>query len=226
MTVDRKAKTSPSAYKVYRYILDKLTSRILFPGMQIVEADLEKEIGISRTPIRAAIQRLHYEGLVDIIPYKGAFIAQPTYEEITNAYQCKNLLEAEAVRLACFYITDEELNRLDELLQQEKMLHNQQKVHDFYRMNQEFHMIIAKASRNPFLVKYINELINKCNVYLIFYDNLVSPAHVSPTYKEHARILEAMKKRDSNAAVTAIKRHNLITLNELDIPNHTSKKDS
>jgi len=202
--------------RIYELIKMKIIKRELFPGCQIRESQLAESTGISRTPIRAALKKLSYEGMVNIIPNRGAFVSNPSIEEIKSVYECKKLLESAAIKLACINITHEQLNRMEELLHNNVEAHMQKDLFKFMKANDEFHMIIAKASKNICYEKYIGELIAKSNVYLIFYDKFMftSPED-SYALKEHRNILDSLKARDVDKCVEAIERHNQITLDEL-----------
>ncbi|SKC72132.1 GntR family transcriptional regulator [Maledivibacter halophilus] len=203
---------------IYKLIKDKIVRKKLFPNSPIVESKLAESTGISRTPIRAAIKRLNYEGIVTIIPNHGAFISNPTLEEIKAVYECKKLLESAAIKLACVNITDEQLERLEELEYQEIEVHKRNDLYRFIKINDEIHMIIASASKNMVYEKYIYELIQKSNVYLIFYDNFMfTSTDESNALKEHREILNALKARDIEDSAKAIERHNQITLDQLSL---------
>ncbi len=201
---------------VYQYIRRQIMERQLFPGSRITEEQVAHDTGVSRTPIRAALKRLSYEGLVTLLPYKGAFVARPTFEEMREAYECKLLLEAEAARRACGNIGETQLRRLEALLAEERRTHDEQDLAGFIRINTEFHMILAVASGNRYFEKYISELVAKCDVYLIFYDKFVmTPAEDSAALAEHHAIIEALRNGDAEGCALAMARHNRVTLDEL-----------
>lgn len=204
--------------KAYEYIYNDIISRRYFPGSRLIEDDIAKEIGLSRTPIRAAIKQLGYEGLVTIPPRKGAYISYPNKDEIACAYRCRCILESEAIYQACKYITDEEINELERMLKAEESLRNEKKFSEYLEINKQFHMVIAKASHNVFLAKYISELVGKCNVYLIFFDRFNTTNNEnSSAYHAHREILTALSNRDGDSAATAIQRHITRTVSELEL---------
>ncbi|WZL74369.1 GntR family transcriptional regulator [Clostridiaceae bacterium 35-E11] len=203
---------------IYTLLKDKIIRKELFPNSPIVESQLAESTGISRTPIRAALKRLNYEGIVTIIPNHGAFVSSPTREEVKAVYECKKVIESAAIRIACTNLTDEQLKRLEELLHQEIEAHARKDLYQFIKINDEFHMTIATASKNTVYQKYIYELIEKSNVYLIFYDNFMfTSTDDSDALKEHTQILNALKARDVDASVEAIERHNQTTLDQLSL---------
>ncbi len=203
---------------IYRLIKLKIAYKELFPNTQIVESKLSEETGISRTPIREAIKRLNYEGIVDIVPNKGAFITAPTPKAIRDTYECKMLLEGEAIKLACDNITDNEIRDLEVLIDKKLNLHITKDFTSFLYFNKEFHMIIANASQNESYIKYIQELINKTDIFLLFYDKfMTTTTENSLALKEHSIIIEALKSKDKEKCKETIIRHNKITVEELSL---------
>ena len=203
---------------IYELIKSKIIKKELFPNSQIVESQLVEETGISRTPIREAIKLLNYEGIVTIIPNRGAFVSNPTPNEIKDVYECKKVLESAAIRLACENISDEQINQLDKLLKLGIEAHANKDFYKFMKNNEEFHMTIVKASKNMFYEKYVNELIVKSNVYLIFYDRFMfTSVDDSEAIKGHIRMLDLLKANDIDGCVEAIETHNQITLDQLSL---------
>lgn len=184
----------------------------------IVESQLSEETGISRTPIREALKQLSYEGIITIIPNRGAFVSNPTPDKIKSVFECKKVLEAAAIKIACTNITDKELDVLEDLYLQGAKAHASKDFYMFTKLNDEFHMTIVRASKNSCYEKYVNELIQRSNVYLFFYDNFMfTSADDSEALKGHARILALLKTGDVNGCVEAIERHNQVTLDQLSL---------
>ena len=166
-------KENSSEKRVYGYIKNKIITKELFPGTQLIESHLASATGVSRTPIREALKKLSYEGIVNIIPNRGAFIASPSYAEICSVYECKKVIEAAAIRKACTHVTDEDLMSLEKLIEAQVVAHKEHNLTEYLRLNDAFHMLIAKQSGNPLYEKYMKELTDLSNVYLIFYDNFI-----------------------------------------------------
>lgn len=165
-------------------------------------------MNVSRTPIRSALQKLGYEGLVTIKPNKGAFVMSPSPKEVLDVFECKKLLEIEAIRLACKNITNEELDEIEALIGEEPETFENKDFIKFLNVNQEIHMKVARASKNSYYIKYINELITKSNVYLIFFDDfMVTNFEESDAHKEHRRILSSLRDRDLERCVKEMAIH-------------------
>lgn len=194
--------------KAYQYIKRKIVTKELLPSEQIVELDICEQTGVSRTPVRSAIKQLSYEGLTIIRPNRGAFVVSPSAKEVRDVFDCKKLLETEAIRLASSRITDRELKELEKLILQEPIAYDTKDFTFFLSLNQKIHMIIANASGNSYYAKFINELITKSNVFLIFFDDfIVTSFEDAESNKEHHRILEALKNHDEKQCVIEMTRH-------------------
>ena len=89
-----------SAQQVYDYVKNQIIKKQLFPGTQIIEEDLAFAMQTSRATVRKALTRLHYEGLADMIPNRGAFVAKPTPADMENVYTLRRILEVE-IRSIC-----------------------------------------------------------------------------------------------------------------------------
>ncbi|TJZ54355.1 GntR family transcriptional regulator [Streptomyces piniterrae] len=90
----------PLRERVYEALLELITTRALVPGQHLIESDLAGHLGVSRQPVREALQRLNTDGWVDLRPAQGAFVHEPTEEEADQLLTVRTLLEAEAARLA------------------------------------------------------------------------------------------------------------------------------
>ena len=98
--VPKLERPGPLRERVYEALLELITTRALQPGQHLVESELAGHLGVSRQPVREALQRLNTEGWVDLRPAQGAFVHEPTEEEADQLLTVRTLLEAEAARLA------------------------------------------------------------------------------------------------------------------------------
>lgn len=194
--------------KAYQYIKHKIVTKELLPSEQIVELDICEQAHLSRTPVRSAIKRLSYEGLTVIKPNRGAFVVSPSAKEVRDVFDCKKLLETEAIRLASSRITERELKEMEKLILQEPAAYEKKDFSYFLSLNQKIHMIIASASGNTFYEKYIDELITKSNVFLIFFDDfIVTSFEDAESNREHHRILEALRDHDKERCILEMTKH-------------------
>ena len=190
-----------TAHDVYNYVKERLIEKELFPGMQIVEEDLAKVMQTSRTTVRSAIMRLHYEGFVTMIPNRGAFIAKPTETDMNSVYGLRRVLETEAVRLAINKLTEDDIRAMEDALARQRNLYRKYTPGKYIKLNTEFHWIVVEAAENEYLEKFLGELFNKSAIFLTFYDRSTSNAESIAT---HQALVDALKARDLEAAIAAI----------------------
>ena len=190
-----------SAQQVYDYVRNQIITKQLFPGTQIIEEDLAFAMQTSRATVRKALTRLHYEGLADLIPNRGAFVAKPTPADMENVYALRRILEVEALRTALPKITKSHIQKLERSLQTQRELTEQYSVEEYIRINAEFHWIIIEAAQNEYLNKFLLELFNKSAIFLTFYDS--SPDNADSIFT-HEQLLTAIKAKDIDAAVKAL----------------------
>lgn len=194
--------------KVYNEIKQEIITRRLYPNTQLVEATIAEKMGVSRTPIRGALKKLAYEGLVEIKPRKGAFIAQPTKEEMMQLFNARLTLEKEAARLAVNNISEDDIKVFQKLLENEKESYQNRDMEKFLLTNNEMHMVIARASKNKYYIKYIEELLNKSDIYIIFYDKFYTTTIDDlNSVREHKCIYNSLKNKDENNLVEAMDFH-------------------
>ena len=210
-------KTASPAAAAYEYIRNKIITKTMFPGNRVIEEDVVHELGVSRTSIRSAMQRLQYECFLEIIPNKGAYVAKPTVEDIRHAYYARTVLEINAVQLAVDGVTAEGLDRMEQNLKAQKELENRFNIAEYAALNRAFHWEIAEATGNPYVKKYLNELLNRSNIYLIFYDNSTNNAR---GLTKHGAILDAIQRKDKAAAVAAIRDDMDYALEAINDPNY------
>lgn len=194
--------------KVYKIIKHAIMTKQFYPDYQLVETTIAEKLGVSRTPIRSALKKLSYEGLVKIIPRKGAFVSQPSLEEFLNIFSCRLLLEKEAARLAAKKITSSDLKYLENLIEKQTKNHQEKNFEGFINTNNSMHMLIAKTSRNKYFVKYIDDLMTKSNIYLVYYDKFyIRKTTESETLKEHNELFTALKENNPQKSSKAMYNH-------------------
>lgn len=175
------------------------------PGERLMEKQLAERMGVSRTPIREAIRKLELEGLVIMVPRKGAEVASITNKDIIDVLEVRATLEALAVKLACKKMSDEELDELVSVNEEFRIAATKKDVETIINKDVEFHDIIFHSSDNEKLIQIINNLreqIYRFRVEYIYkmenYDQLVA---------EHDEIVNAMKERRGLDASSIALRH-------------------
>jgi DNA-binding GntR family transcriptional regulator len=191
---------------VYQEIKNAILHRKIKPKIQLSEESLSEVFQVSRTPIRNVLKKLQYEKLVQIFPNKGAFIYEPTVEEMKEVFHMRMILETECVRIACRVATDEQLQELEAGTYLEEELYKKGEYGHALSKAGCFHLGIVKIAGNQLIYKYCKELNNLTDVYLAFYDNI--PFMESPLGPcEHRDIVQAIRGRDEEKAAMLFSEH-------------------
>jgi DNA-binding GntR family transcriptional regulator len=189
-------------------VCDKLREAILKgvfkPGERLRQQDIAKKFGVSRIPVREALQRLEAEGLVKIQPYKGAVVAGLTIDDLREIFFLRALLEGTAAGLAAARMTAKAVDSISALLaQMEYLVRHNPDVHVLGDINARFHEAIYKQADSPKLYKMIKEL------WVSFpKSSLLFPSErASESLKEHQEIADALLSKDANRAETLMRAH-------------------
>ena len=177
----------------------------LQPGERLLEIHLANKLGVSRTPIREAIRKLELEGLVLMIPRKGAVVAEITEKSLRDVLEVRRALEELAMKLACEKILDEEI---EELKAAAKEFENALKTGDvtvFAEADVKFHDIIYRTTDNHRLIQLLYNLREQMYRYRVEY--LKREDSHETLLAEHRYIIETLEKRDANEAVKAVCAH-------------------
>ena len=183
--------------RVYERLLGLVIDGVLAPGEPIDEQALSSRLGVSRTPVRAAIARLTQEGLVVTLPYRGASVRQFAVEEID--------LEGLAARKAAQRLSAEGLETIRAILDECQEALEVGDVDAFGQADARFHRALAEASGNSTLVEAIDGLRLRINLFRDLANR--EPGLPERTARERALILDALERRDSDAAGQLLEQH-------------------
>lgn len=190
---------------VFNTLRQSILTGELKPGERLMEIHLADKLGVSRTPIREAIRKLELEGLVTMIPRRGAEVAQITEKNLKDVLEVRRALDALTVELACERITDEELTQLEEAKESFAKMTKTKDANKIAQADVVFHDIILLASRNDRLMQMVSNLSQQTYRYRLEY--VKDDAHYEQLIEEHNAIFEAISSRDSKGGAEAIKIH-------------------
>ncbi len=195
--------------KAYDVIKKAIICMDVEPGQALPEEWLVEQLGISRTPIRSALNKLAHEELVDIYPGRGTFVARVTYDNMVNTLEVREVLEILAARLASRNRSDtKNRKKLKEALKmQESILKTDLDIQLYLEYDNQFHNTISKLADNEVLEKQIGELKDKFNRFVILSKSLQEKKRAVEVIREHKMILEAILKGDTENAVAAMAKH-------------------
>ena len=177
----------------------------LKPGERLMEIHLANKLGVSRTPIREAIRKLELEGLVTMIPRRGAEVAQITEKSLRDVLEVRRALDALSVELACDRINDEELAALGKACESFEKAVSTGDPKKIAQADVEFHNIIVKAAGNTRLVQLINNLSEQMYRYRFEYIKDVSTHE--QLIAEHRILVDCIRNKDKATAAKTAKLH-------------------
>ncbi|OGB92573.1 MAG: hypothetical protein A3G35_19275 [candidate division NC10 bacterium RIFCSPLOWO2_12_FULL_66_18] len=190
--------------QVYEMLRERFRSGNLAPGTKLHEPDLAQELGVSRTPVREAIQRLQREGLVRISPHRGAFVVNLAWRDLEDLCDVREGLEGIAARLAATRISEEELDRVEAgLKQREQALTDPSREPE--RPAVDFHDAILRASGNERLIREMGTIQDLLG--MIRTDSAAVAGRASKSLAEHWKILRALRARDPDTAERGMRAH-------------------
>lgn len=177
----------------------------LQPGERLLEIHLANKLGVSRTPIREAMRKLELEGLVLMIPRKGAVVAEITEKSLRDVLEVRKALEELAVKLACEKIQDEEIVELKAAAKEFENALKSGDVTIFAEADVKFHDIIYHTTDNQRLIQLLYNLREQMYRYRVEYLKREDSHEI--LLAEHQRIIETIEKRDEKSAVEAVCTH-------------------
>ena len=175
------------------------------PGERLMEITLANRLGVSRTPVREAIRKLELEGLVTMIPRKGAQVAKITEKNLRDVIEIRCVLEEFAASLACERITDEEKDEMKALHRQFVQSAKTHDILDIVEKDEQFHDAIFKATKNDRLITIINNLREQFYRYRMEYVKDIEQHSI--LVKEHEELMTAIFHKDSETAKQIMHTH-------------------
>ena len=195
--------------KVTDWVFDELKAAIidlrLPPGEPLREAALAESLGVSKTPIRAALSRLEQEGLVQSTSFKGAVVGEYTRHDLIEIYELRDMLEGWAVREAATSMGEEQFERLDALIALGEKLRKKGDLEALSEVIDEFDRFLFEQVTNA----RIRALIDNLRAHLTRIGHLTAelPGRLQTSVDEHAAIAHALRSRDPGAAAAALRGH-------------------
>lgn len=186
----------------YEQIRKEIITCQLPPGVQLSEAIFAQRFNISKTPVREALTSLVQDHLVEYLPNRGFMVAPVTIRDIQEIFEARLLYETMLIDIAVKNMTEEELRHLEEVNAQTFDFCDPSAANSCLEANTEFHMIIARASRNSRLIHHYQEVLDEAQ-RLIFMD---LQKNILPYTSKigHFELVEALKNRDEKAGKKAI----------------------
>ncbi|WP_432171885.1 GntR family transcriptional regulator [Streptomyces sp. 1222.5] len=199
----RLERPGPLRDRVHEALLELITTRALRPGRHLVEGELAARLGVSRQPVREALQRLATEGWVDLRPAQGAFVHEPTQEEADQLLTVRTLLEAEAARLAAAHADGPGIAVLEELCDEGEKAAAAEDVDRAVALDAAFHTKVMELAGNAVLA----ELAVQVDRRVRWYHPPVARWRGRQSWTEHRELVTAIAERDEQRAQRVMRTH-------------------
>ena len=193
---------------VYQAMRQAIVSCAIKPGERLNVEELSQKFGVSLTPVRGAIQQLATEGLIEIRPRSGTFVANLNVQEVDETFKIRCALECLAAEDAAHRIAPEQLRRLKELLRSLKkkvVTDEDRKTHE--KDNSELHLIIVEAAGNRKLREMYHALNAHIKIVRIHAAEANWPVRMQEEQAEHEAIVAALEARDGGTLIAALRKH-------------------
>lgn len=188
--------------QAYSFIVEGIQSGKLKPGTRLRETELAEMTGLSRTPVREALNRLQLEGLVTTDAARGLIVTELDYSMASELYAMREVLEGTAARLAARHASDVEIDFLREINARDASLTSPEAL---AANNRLFHETLYRCAHNRYLVKTLNSLQE--SMVLLGQTTLAAPGRAETSRAEHGAIVDALARRDPDAAEKAARAH-------------------
>lgn len=198
-------------------VFEKLRNDILRgrykKGDELVECTIGKEMGVSRTPVREAIRQLELEGLVQLIPNKGAFVSGISSKDVMDMYLIRAKLEGLCASMAAEHVTEVQLGKMEEAIILSDYHAEKGNFEQVCQQDGEFHKLLYEASKSKILAHTLLDF----HQYLqrVRMASVRQRKRTQPSTQEHRKILEAIRKQDAEAADKAAYQHIINTIENL-----------
>lgn len=192
------------ANQVYQQIEKNILSGVYKAGEIISESKLSEELGVSRTPIREAIARLENDKLIGITP-SGTVVLGITNEDVADMFAVKRALEPMVVKMAAMNISDEDLAKLKEILDQQEFYQEKKNIEKVRNLDTQFHDIIYSASGSPIFQAVLSPIHHKLMKYRK--DSLTNEGRSRYSIEEHVKIYEAIQAGNQEKIEELVLKH-------------------
>jgi DNA-binding GntR family transcriptional regulator len=183
---------------------EEIRSGRIGAGERLRQVEIAKRYGVSTTPVREAFSALERQGLLSILPHRGAVVFKPTVPDVREMYEIRIALEPLAARRAAGQLTERNLAELEALLARMREVSPDDTAR-FHKLNEAFHRKIYDAAGQPRLSALISDLRDSSASYMRLF--AISRPNGDEIQREHAAIFEACRRRDPDAAAEATVNH-------------------
>jgi DNA-binding GntR family transcriptional regulator len=176
----------------------------LVPGTRLKEEELAEIFAVSRAKVRQALQNLAHDGLVTLIPNRGAVVSKPTIEEARDVFFARRTIEERLVERLCAIVDDGGVARLRAHVAAERQAHADGDMAAVIRLSGAFHMLIAELAASPILADLLRDLISRTSLITAVYQ---TREVISCGPDEHGAIADAIAAKQAEQALAVMRHH-------------------
>ncbi|WP_119153538.1 GntR family transcriptional regulator [Caldimonas tepidiphila] len=198
------AEAPSSTQRIVEAITAAIVERRLMPGTKLAEQKIADLFQVSRTIVRQALNQLSRDRLVTLEPARGARVARPSADEARQVFEVRRVLEAAMIRRAAGALTPAQIAELRRHLQHEQAAVQRADVCGRTRLLADFHVVIARMLGNEVMADMLADLVTRCSLIALMYQSAHSAGHSSD---EHVAIVDALERRDADAAAKLMQEH-------------------
>lgn len=200
--------------RVFHIIRENILSGTYAPNEELKEKTIGEELGVSRTPVREALRQLELEGLVSIVPNKGAYVVGISRKDMQDIYEIRCRLEGLCAKWAAVHITKEQLDELEEIVFRAEFHAKKGNAEQLVELDNQFHETLYQAANS----KELQRVLSDFHHYLqrIRKITLTDTNRAMESNKEHMMIVEALKEHDAKKAEELASSHIFSTAENMD----------
>jgi len=204
--VSSKTKVATQDQKIYEHIFDAILEQRLAPGTKLTEEGLGEVFGVSRTIIRRTLSRLTHEGVVELIPNRGAYVAKPNTAAARQILDARRLIELALVERVAERgpQLQREIKLLRLLIDEEHASSARADTGTAIRLSGEFHLELAQLARNEPMANFLRALVSQTSLIIAMYQ---TSQQSNCAIDEHSKLLDAIELGDISAALSLMTEH-------------------
>jgi len=208
----------PADEFLYRQVFDAIMAQRLKPGKKLTEESLAGIFGVGRTVVRRALLRLSHDGVVIIRPNRGAAVSSPSVSEAREIFAARRLIESELIRSAAELIRADDIDRLTNIVAQEREHVEHERRGAAIRLSGDFHFAVANLAGNTTMLRFLRALIPQTALVIAQFER---PPHEFSAWLEHEQMTAALAQGNASLASDLMEAHldrieSSLELDELD----------
>ncbi|MDO5707678.1 MAG: GntR family transcriptional regulator [Andreesenia angusta] len=206
MNIEQTDPYKPLRDIVFETLREAILDGRLVPGERVMEIQVAEKLGVSRTPVREAIRKLELEGLLIMIPRKGAYVADVSLDDVMDVLEIRASLEGLAASLGAQRRVDEDIKLLEAKIEELSQCIDDKDTKGMVKNDAEFHKILMRSAKNEKLTSIVEGLKDQVQRFRVIYFNEHEEMG-QKLIKEHREILESIKCGDKKGAMEAAQEH-------------------